>query len=89
VFIAFSSEPCKKVVDDKQNMYNITEGQHPIPDCNLVSVNYIINDIDQNKEADEITATPVEANVDLLQVVDPTGMNKIIFHLTLDRQSVS
>lgn len=32
--------------------------------------------------------TPVD--VDLIQEVDPTaGMNKIIFHLTLDRQSVS
>lgn len=31
--------------------------------------------------------TPVD--VDLIQEVDPTGMNKIIFHLTLDCQSVS
>lgn len=87
MFIAFSSEPCKKVVDDKQNMYNITEEQHPIPDCNLVSVNYIINDIDQNKEYDEEMATLVD--IDLIQEVDHTGMNKIIFYLTLDRQSVS
>jgi len=89
VFIAFPSELCKKVVDDKQNMYKITEGQNLTPDSNLVSVNYIINDIDKNKEVDEEMATLVEANVDLIQEVDHTGMNKIICYLTLDRQSVS
>lgn len=84
MFIAFLSEPCKKVVVDEQNMYNITEGQHPTPDGNLV---YIINDTDKNKEYDEEMATLVD--IDLIQEVDHTGMNKIIFYLTLDRQSVS
>jgi len=89
VFIAFPSELCKKVVDDEQNMYKIAEEENSKPDSNLVSINYIINDIDQNKEYDEEMATLVEANVDLIQEVDHTGMNKILCYLTLVRQSVS
>ncbi|XP_060871890.1 uncharacterized protein LOC132946085 [Metopolophium dirhodum] len=83
--IAFPSDPCKKVVDDEQYMYKITEGQHPTSNRNLVSVNYIINDIDQNKEYAEEMATLVD--VDLIPEVDHTANFKI--NKYLDNQTTN